>query len=604
MISSSSVGWTLSLDDVSLHLVESIDDAFAFKRWLGERRPEFANGMPALSADTETTGLSIEKDHVRLAQVGDALTGWAIPWDRWSGVFEEFATTWDGLFLFHNAKFDIGHLDSMGVKLPRARVWDTRIMAHILHPHMSTALKPLASRYVDPRAGAAQHDLDDAIKRLGWAGVPVNFGPYWQYGALDPVLTQRVGEALWPRVQVEAPHAFELENTVSWVIEKMERNGAFIDQPYAQYHYDKFLAFVVEADRWVQDNYGVKAGSNADIIAILADAGFKFTKATASGAVALDKEVLEGIDHPLAQTVLKRRQVQKLASTYLRHYITECDEDSLIHPSINVLGARTSRMSMQNPNLQNLPRKSEANRAATVVRKCIATRHNNGRLIMCDFDQIEMRMLAGLSNDSKMITAFKEEGDFFVNLARELFEDNTIEKKDPRRQLTKNTGYATVYGAGYAKLAKTAGVPQSQAKAVQDRFNSYYDGQAHWRNNIVNTAMRRLLDEGEAYVRCPITNRKHVADRRKEYALVNFMIQGGAAAIFKRKLIELDHAGLSDYLVAPVHDEIIGDFPEDVVPDAIATLRDIMNDTSILPVPITAGISHGRAWGEKEDYDA
>jgi DNA polymerase I-like protein with 3'-5' exonuclease and polymerase domains len=594
----------LSLDDVELNLIENMDDVFRFKEWLGRRRPEFWNGMPAIGFDTETTGLSIEKDHVRLCQIGDTHVGWAFAWDRWSGIFQEVAETWEGILLAHNAKFDVGHLDKMGVRLPRARVFDTRVMAHILHPTFSTALKPLAARYVDPSAGAAQKDLDDAVKRLGWAGVPINFPPYWQYGALDPVLTARLGDALFPQVMADAPDAFFLENEVSWSIEKMERYGAHIDVPYALEHYEKFGAYCAQVEQWCLKKYGIKPGQNAEVVRILQEAGHTFSKATASGAVALDKEVLDGIEHELAQAVLNRRQVQKLQSTYLKHYITEIDEDGLIHPSINVLGARTSRMSMQNPNLQNLPRKSEKNKAATIIRNCIDTRyHSAGSMLFADFDQVEMRMLAALSNDHKMMDAFRAEGDFFVNMARELFQDMSIEKSDPRRQLTKNTGYATIYGAGGAKLALTAGVSESQAKAAQLAMAAAYPTQYRWRTEIVNTAMQRAISDGEGWVRCPITGRRHVADPRKEYALVNFMIQGGAAAVLKKKIIELDAAGLGDYMVAPVHDEIILDVPDDRREDAIATLRDIMNDTTMFPLPITAGISEGKRWGDKIELD-
>lgn len=591
----------MSLDDVELNLIENMDDVFRFKEWLSRRRPEFWNGMPAISFDTETTGLSIEKDHVRLCQIGDEHVGWAFAWERWSGIFQEVAETWDGILLAHNAKFDVGHLDKMGVSLPRARVFDTRVMAHILHPTFSTALKPLAARYVDPSAGAAQKDLDDAIKRLGWAGVPINFPPYWQYGALDPVLTTRLGVELFPKVMAEAPDAFFLENEVSWTVEKMERYGVHVDTKYALESYEKFNAYVAQVDMWCGKEYGIKAGQNAEVIRVLQEAGHSFSKATASGAIALDAEVLGGIDHPLAQAVLSRRKHQKLASTYLKHYITEVDENDLLHPSINVLGARTSRMSMQNPNFQNLPRKSEKNKAATRIRNCVNTRYENGQLLFSDFDQIEMRMLAALSNDEKMMDAFRAEGDFFVNMARELFQDPTIEKGDPRRQLTKNTGYATIYGAGPSKLALTAGVPESQARAAQFALNNSYSTQFAWRTDVVNIAQRRAIEEGVGWVRCPITGRRHVADPRKEYALVNFMIQGGAAAVLKKKLLELDAAGLGDYMVAPVHDEIILDVPYDRIEDAITTLQDVMNDTTMFPLPITAGVSSGERWGEKEE---
>src|SRR5690606_7549861 len=114
---------------------------------------------------------------------------------------------------------------------------------------------------------------------------------------------------------------------------------------------------------------------------------------------------------------------------------------------------------------------------------------------------------------------------------------------------------------------------------------------------------QRLVQEGVAYVKSPLTGRRHIADEGREYALLNYLIQGTAAEIFKMKLLELDAAGLGEYMILPVHDEVIMDVPRDVEQDVIKTIRDIMNDDTLLSVPITAGVSRGERWGEKEDVE-
>jgi DNA polymerase-1 len=544
----------VSLADVKLHLVDSIDDVLKLKSWLGERRP-----FHALAFDTETTGLIIGTDYVRLIQVGDGMHGWAIPYDRWSGVFQSLMNDWDGDWLAHNAKFE-----------------------------------------------AAQEELSRSLTSGSggwtWATVPTDYQPYWTYGALDPVLTYKVYEHLWPQVQADCPDAFALENEVSWIIERMERYGAHVNVPFASSKLTEFTEYVESAAAWIKKEYGVSAGSNAAIVKILSEAGYEFTKATASGAVALDKDVLDGIDHPLAQTVLKRRQIQKLASTYLLHFAHDTDEDDLIHPSINVLGARTSRMSMSEPNLQNLPRKNTRNPAADVVRNCITTRYDPGGLMMCDFDQVEMRMLASMAKEQSMIAAFKSDTDFFVALARMVYEDESIIKSDSRRQVIKNAGYATIYGAGVPKFSATAGISLEQGHKVRKRWDELFPGVVRFQQDVIRTATQRRVTEGQPYVRCPITRRKQVADAGKEYALVNFLIQGAAAAVLKRKIIELDNAGLGPYMVVPVHDEIILDLPADRTVDAAKTLVDVMNDDSMFDVPLSASVSWGQSWGSKEEY--
>lgn len=593
------------LDDVKLHLVDSIDDVLALHTWLGERRPHHI-----LAFDTETTGLVVGDDIVRLVQVGDGEHGWALPWSNevgaqvgfvggWAGLFADLVRRWDGRWVAHNAKFDVGMLNYMRVRMPRDRVDDTRIMSHCLAPHLSTALKNVAGRLIDPHA----RDLQDALRdtKWTWSTVPLDYRPYWTYGALDPILTYRIYEELWPRVSRECPDAYELELDVTWVVERMERYGAHIDVAYAKQKFLEFTGYVDSAERWCVKTYGVKPGSNADVVRVLQRDGVTFSKATASGAVALDKDVLGNVDHPLARTVLRRRQLQKLASTYLRHFIEDVDEEDCIHPNVNVLGARTSRMSMERPNLQNLPRRSESNPAADSIRSCVSAREGNV-MLMCDFDQIEMRMLASLANERAMIEAFQSSDDFFVTLARLVYDDDTIVKSDPRRQVVKNAGYATIYGAGVEKFAQTAGIELDQARHVRHLWDQNFPDVVKFQRRVIDVATRRRHNDGVSYVRCPITQRFQVADPGKEYALVNFLIQGAAAAVLKKKVVMLDAAGLGQYLVALVHDEVVLDLPRDEVSDAADTLRAVMNDRELFEVPLTASLSHGTTWGSKETY--
>jgi DNA polymerase I-like protein with 3'-5' exonuclease and polymerase domains len=593
----------MPLDDVKLHLIDSLDDVLAFREWLGSRDAEL------IGLDTETTGL--ERDaRVRLVQLGGHVHGWAIPWDGWWGAARCALDAYDGPIITHNGPFDVPKLARQGLNVERRRIRDTMVMSRVVEPHMSMALKNQTARHVDAAAAAAQGELHLALQgrlaEFDWSTVPVDFPPYWQYGALDPVLTVHLHDVHWPVVQAECPRAYDVETSVLWTLEKMENYGAHIDVAYAREKYDAFMAYVERAEKWIWENYHVKAGSNAAIIKCLEQDGVQFDKRTASGALALDKEVLAGcLDHPLAQVVLQRRQLQKLATTYLRHFVEEVDGDDCIHPQINSLGARTSRMSMSSPNLQNLPRKSERNPAATTVRNSITTRHgDDGTLLMCDFDQIEMRGMAFVSGDPGLTQAFLGTDDFFVALAREVFQDPTLEKGDPRRQIVKNAGYSEIYGAGISKFAQTAGISYQRAAAVKQRWSELYPGTKDYARRVEREAYGNHRGSGVAFIRSPFDNRRLVAEYSKVYALVNYAIQQLAATVFKSKILALDAAGLDKFMVAPVHDEIVLDVPNSDVPDVVATLRDIMNDPhTFAPIPITASVSHGKRWGEKRDLE-
>lgn len=593
----------MSLDNVKLHLIDSVDEAFKFMEWLSRTRWEDTIGI-----DIETTGLDKTNDRVRLVQIGDENEGWSIPWGDWGGVVREVIRKYKGWYVGHNfVNFDYGFLERVGISVPRDRLHDTRPLAHILEPTYSTALKTLASRYVDSRAAAMQSDLDEAIGSRGgwtWATVPIDFPKYWQYGALDPVITLRLFKHHKEAVERDGSwRGYEVELGASWVVKQMELNGAHVDRAYAQMYLGKYTKYCAQVAQWVQDTYHISPGSDIAVIQTLQNEGFEFTKRTKGGRASLDKEVLSNIDHPLAEAVFSRRQLQKISSTYLSHIVAEADADDLMHPSINPLGARTSRMSMSGPNLQNLPRASESNPAATTVRNCYTTRYGgDGCLVFCDFDQIEMRGLAHMSQDEGLRNAFLSPDDFFIVLARSVFNDATISsKKDPRRQVVKNVGYGKIYGAGISKLALTARISEEQAAAAMHAFDASFPGVRAFQNRVQRVALERKKTEGVGYVRSPLTNRRHPSDDGKEYALVNYLVQGLAAEMFKMKLIELDNAGLGQYMILPVHDEVILDVPNHAYPDVIATLKDVMNDDTILSIPITAGLARGERWGSKVD---
>lgn len=604
---------TESLGNARAHLVQSTDDAADLLRWLSTKTE--------IALDTETTGLDHDLDHPRLVQIGDAMDGWAVPFERWAGVIDDVAKRFQGIYRMHNAPYDHTMLVNGGITLPRHKIKDTRLMAHVLSSTGSLALKNLAQRYVDPRAAAAQQELDDALGRHGgwtWRTVPVTFQPYWTYGALDPILTYRLCDQLEPLVMHEAPLSYQLEMAVTWVCERMARKGAKIDREYTATYAEELTNYVAQVEQWCKSYYNLSPGSSDAVIEILQRDGAVFTKRTKGGALSLDKEVLNGIDHPLAGAVLGRRQAQKIVSTYLRHYLDSSTRDGRVHPSINTVGGsaknpfepggtkgvRTGRMSMDEPNLQNVPVRTKEGKR---IRNCFVADVDH-QWIKCDFDQIEMRLFAHLAGDDALINTFRGGGDIFLNATREIFADNEIAKGDVRRQHVKNGFYAKLYAAGVEQFARTAGIRNQVgdldlpvASAFLIRLDQMYPGIRSFQREIETLARSRRNAEGEAYVRSPLTQRKHTADEGREYALVNYMVQGAAGEILKMKMLEVDQAGLGQFMTIPVHDEIDLDVPRNQLADVLVTLSDVMNDTTLLSVPVTATISVGDRWGEVKD---
>src|SRR4030095_2609009 len=174
------------LPDVDLKLVASIDDLFEMKRWFGERRD-------VLGLDTETTGLNAFAPNagLRLIQLGDHRSGWAIPWVGWGGAAIELMDAWEGRFTLHNAPFDATWLRKhAGWEMPWERTDDTYIMGQIERPEQPNDLKTLCDLFIDPMASEGQKKLKTAFKKNNWDfdTVPLDFDAYWIYSALDPVL--------------------------------------------------------------------------------------------------------------------------------------------------------------------------------------------------------------------------------------------------------------------------------------------------------------------------------------------------------------------------------------------------------------------------------
>jgi DNA polymerase-1 len=236
-----------------------------------------------------------------------------------------------------------------------------------------------------------------------------------------------------------------------------------------------------------------------------------------------------------------------------------------------------------------------------IARNCIVASPGH-TLVLFDFDQIEMRIMTHLSRDPGLFEAFESDEDFFVTLTRKVYQDDTITKKDPRRNVTKSYGYATIYGSGNDTLATTTKRPLAEIEQLSRDFASNYPGVPAFQSAIQRVARQRYQDEGVGYVISPLTGRRSLCHNMNlAYQLVNHQIQKMAAEIMKSKLLELDAAGIGDYLVLAVHDEEISDVPDEELPEVIATTKEIMNDDSLLSIPLTAGGATAKRWAMKSD---
>jgi DNA polymerase-1 len=603
------------LSDVRLHLVDSVEKANEFISWLGERRPH-----NAVSVDIETgelpgnprkDALSPWHGRIRLVQVGDGMQGWALPWDFWKGVFYQGMKDYDGPIICHNIAFEARWFAVQSDwELPWHQAHDTMIMAHLMDPLGSGALKRLAALHIDNRSVALQGTLDTSLAENGWTWgtVPVNFEPYWAYGALDTVLTTRLWEKFYPTMF--APGAmysipYELEMATRRICTRMEVNGARVDLDYSQKKLEELSEYSNSVKKWVSDNYkGASSGSNIQLVRVFEDQlGENITATTPSGQKSMTKEQLQLFTRDgspeaqqLADLILKQRKADKLATSYFSNFIND-NVNGYVHPSIRTLGARTGRMSITDPALQTLPS------GDATVRRAFVPKDDEHFIISSDLDQVEFRLTANLSQDPSLIRLFHEAdasgGDVFTSIMRDVYADQTLEKSDARRKLIKGVVYGKLYGAGVDKMALTAKVATEQMKAVVDAFDASYPGVKQLQSQIENAGTERLRNEGQGYVKTR-TGRRLPCDDDRVYSLTNYLIQSTAAEIFKQNLVKLDQADLTEHLIVPVHDEIVLQANKEELRDVMATVQECMTTRDGWDIPLTAGVDGPfRTWGDK-----
>lgn len=601
------------LASVKLHLVDSVEKAAEFLSWLGERRP-----MNAIAIDTETgelpggnraDALSPWHGQLRLVQVGDGQQGWSIPWQEWSGVFYQAMENFDGPIVCHNIAFEARWFDVRSRwDLPWHQAHDTMIMAHLIDPLGSGALKTLTSRYIDPNAARLQSVLDEGLTRNGWTWgtVPISYEPYWSYGALDTILTMRLFEKFYELCGPGKPYSipYELEMATRKVVTRMELNGARVDLDYSKAKYEELIAYTEQVKKWVKDTYnGTSVTSNIQLVRLFEKLGAEIVETTPTGQKSVTKDQLKMLvrdGNPevqnLAETVLKQRKADKLAGSYFLNFLDK-NIDGVVHPSVKTLGARTGRMSITDPALQTLPS------GDATVRRAFIPKQDDWRIISSDLDQVEFRITANLSEDPTLINLFlrtdAENGDVFTEIMRDVYQDPTLEKSDPRRKLIKGVVYGKLYGAGVAKMALTAGVQEGQMRMVVDAFDASYPGVKLLQKSIEDIGMRRLKGEGQGYV-LTRTGRRLPCDDDRVYSLTNYLVQSSAAEIFKMNLVKLDQADLTEYLIVPVHDEIVLQAPESEAEEVMQTVRECMTTQDGWQIPLTAGVDGPfKSWGEK-----
>lgn len=571
-----------------------------------------SRGDKVLGLDTETKDLDIYRPsfYTRLVQFGNATEAWVLRVDMFANAIRR-ALRQKRTFVVHNAAFDLQVIDrTLGVKIEELadRVLDTRILAHLLdprQPHEGGAglkLKPLSAIYVDDAAPDTQEGLNAEFRRLGlkkdngFELIPYENDLYVLYAGLDVILVHRLFFELAPLVKdLGLSNLSKFEHHLQSLLCVMQRKGVLLDVDYL----DTLSGILKEEAaqfRAVAKRYGVEnVNSTAQVSEALVAMGEELTEKTDSGALKVDKGVLlpfadldndwqrieARMPNPLADAVLRAKRAAKWGESYVDAFRHLKDSENRLHATIGGLQARTARMSISRPPLQQLPSSDWKIRRAVIA--------DPGQLIVAsDYSQVEMRVLAALCQDETLIEAIKSGLDLHSFTAEKVFGADFTKRQ---RSISKAIGFGKVYGGGATTVSRQTGAPIEDVKPAMAAYDATFPGIKRYGQRL-----QRRAEYGKKEV-VTVSGRHLPLDRDRLYAATNYVVQSTARDLLAQAIVDLFDAGLGDHLLLPVHDEIVAQAPAEEAEEVVQEIGRIMGST-FYGIPIISDPEvYGRSWG-------
>lgn len=395
----------------------------------------------------------------------------------------------------------------------------------------------------------------------------------------------------------------DIEVPLVRVLAKMEVVGVGVDVEVLTELRDKLTAEADELRQAITDDAGhpFNVNSTKQMREVLFDElGLTPQKKTKTG-YSTDAQTLEKMrgEHPIIEHILSYREVEKLRSTYGESLLHDVADDGRIHASFNQTVARTGRLSSENPNLHNIPVRSEMGRE---FRKAFVP-GDGYTLLVADYNQIELRCIAHLAEDPGLIDAFESGTDIHTETAARVFGVGLDDVQPDQRAKAKMVSYGLAYGMEAYGLGQRLNIPTKEAAVILDAYFDAFPNVKEYMDRVVEDARAKGYTETLFGRRrqIPELSSSNVRIRQAgERQAMNAGIQGLAADIFKVALVQLDRAldeqGLSTRVILQVHDEIICEVPADEVDVAGALVDDVMHAAAELRVPLDVNLAFGDSW--------
>lgn len=480
-----------------------------------------------------------------------------------------------GHVIVHDGKQWLKTLDRLGLALPECFEWDTMLAAYLLNPQeKSYRLKDLC--------------------------------PDWEENAIS-----LCSLAEWQKKEIEAEQMMrlmsEVEMPLSFVLFRMERIGFTVDPDFLAALGKKYAAEIELRRREVIEATGGE-GFNLNSPQQLGEILFEkmnlpHGKKTSKG-YSTSAEILEGLrfDAPeIIEPLLRYRQLTKLNGTYVEALQRMTDDCNRVHSTFDQVATATGRISSSEPNLQNIPVRTEEGRE---IREAFIPRPG-WILLDADYSQIELRLMAHFSDDGALIEAFRNGEDIHTRTASEIFDVPVEWVSSELRSRAKAVNFGLIYGISGFGLSKNTGVSQREAKEFISRYFQKYPGVKHFMDEAAMEGERRgyaLTMMGRRRYLPELKSSKAPIREFGKRAAMNTPVQGSAADIIKLAMVRIDRAlrdhGMKSRLILQVHDELLLECPLEEADQAEQLLRDAMENAAELKVPLVAEVHRGANWAK------
>ena len=567
--------------------------------------------------DTETTSLDkLEAEVLGLALAFEKHKAYYVVMPREFEACKEMLQVFQPVFsnksiekVAQNIKYDLMVMLKYGIELD-GPLFDTMLAHYLLEPDQRHGMDALSEKYLNYKPMSIESLIGKKGKnQLSFESVDLDKAT--EYAAEDADITLQLREVLAPQlVESELQKLFEeVEIPLVKVLAAMEMEGVRVDRPFLDNYSDELGQNLDRLEKEIHElsssNFNISSPKQLgevlfDVLKLDPKA-----KKTRTGQYKTDEDTLRKLadSHEMVQKVLDYRQVQKLKSTYV-DALPKLIKDSTgrVHTSFAQAVAATGRLSSNNPNLQNIPIRTDMGRE---VRKAFVPRDEDHILIAADYSQIELRVVASVAEDAGMMEAFHAGIDIHAATAAKVFGVAVEEVTKEQRYRAKSVNFGLIYGQGAFGLAQNLGISRTEAKELIDAYFEQFPGIRSYMDNTIDFCRQH------GYVKTILGRRRYIPDINSnnrtvvgfaERNAINAPIQGSAADMIKVAMINiqkhLEQIDSKTKMILQVHDELLFDAHKDEIDSLAPVVIKLMEEAMPLKVPVLVEMGQGQNWLE------